>query len=129
MSEYRLEKSEMSIGAFTADTLRTHIAPPGSGVNVKDRIRVAARRLGWSYTRTKDAWYGDPRISISGEELRDVEEISGVSYARAEIRTNDQLIANAEALLMGSDPDFSSAFNTALRAFVGAFYRPRAKGE
>lgn len=128
MSEYRVEKSEMSIGAFTADTLKTRIAPLGSGVNVQDRIRTASRRLGWSYSRTKDAWYADPRISISGDELRDIEEISGVTYGRAELRTNDELIDRAGALLMGSDPDFHSAFHSALRTFVGAFYRSRTKG-
>jgi hypothetical protein len=128
MSEFVSENNEMSVGVFTAETLKTHIAPRNSGANVKDRIRVAARKLGWSYTRTKDAWYGDPRISISGEELRDIEEISGVTYARAEIRTNDQLIANAEVLLMGTDPDFHSAFTAGLRSFIGAFYRPRNRG-
>lgn len=118
----------MNVGAFTSETLKTQIAPPSRGDSVKERIRFAARKLGLTYSRTKAAWYADPRISISGDELRDVEETSGVTYGRKEIRTNDQLIDQATALLMGSDPDFHSAFHTALRAFVGALASSRAKG-
>lgn len=118
MSENRLEKSEMSTAVFVSDALKNHIAPKGVGVNVQDRIRIAARRLGWSYTRTKDAWYADPRISINGEELRTVEDISGVTYGRAEARSLEQCIAKADALLEGSDPDFYRSFRDAFRSFV-----------
>jgi hypothetical protein len=129
LSEHRLEKSEMSIGAFTAETLRTRVAPPGSGVSVKDRIRIAARRLGWSYTRTKDVWYADPRISISGDELRDIEEISGVIYGRAEARSLEQLIAKADALLESGDTDFYRPFRDAVRSFFRNVAGSRASGE
>ena len=52
-------------------------------------------------------------------------ELTGLEFARQELRTNDQLIASAEALLMGSDPDFVSAFVAALRTFAGALDRSR----
>jgi hypothetical protein len=129
MSEYRVEKSEMSTGAFAASTLKSHIAPISSGVNVQDRIRTAARRLGWSYTRTKDVWYADPRISIDGEELRTIEEISGVTYGRAEARSLEQLIAKADALLDGNDADFYRPFRDAVRSFFRNVAGSGIKGE
>ncbi|SEH31626.1 hypothetical protein SAMN02799636_01107 [Methylobacterium sp. 275MFSha3.1] len=36
---------------------------------VKARIRAAARALGWSYSRTKDLWYADPRTRVDPPEL------------------------------------------------------------
>ena len=60
MSENRLEKSEMSSVEFSSTALKRYVAPKGAGQNVKDRIRVAARKLGWSFSRTKDVWYADP---------------------------------------------------------------------
>jgi len=123
MSKNRWDKTEMSTLVFAQDVLKNDIAPLGSAQNVKDRIRLAARRLGWSFTRTKDVWYADPRVSIDGEELRAIEQVSGVSYGRSEARSVDDLIARAEALLEGKDADFHRPFVAALRAFVGAIYR------
>lgn len=62
MSEKSSEKSEMSSVEFVSDALRRRVAPPSVGA-VKARIRHAARELGWTYSRTKDAWYADPRIA------------------------------------------------------------------
>lgn len=129
MSENQLEKTEMmSVESFASNTLRDYVAPRGSGVSVKDRIRLAARYLGWSFTRTKDVWYADPRVSISGTELRDIEKISGITYGRAEARSVEQLIAKADALLMGADEDFHRPFVAALRAFFGAVDRSGTEG-
>lgn len=96
------EKSEMSTVEFCQNALRAEIAPPNIG-NVQARIRSAARDLGWTYTRTKDAWYGDPRISIKPHELFRIEAVSGLRYAREEMRTNDAAIERATALLGGQD--------------------------
>lgn len=115
----------MSSVEFVQDALHSRVAPPGSGVNVGDRIRIAARRLGWGYSRTRDAWYADPRISINADELRTIEERTGLRYGREEIRTNDELIDRAEALLAGHEADFYSAFLAALRAVAGASNRTR----
>ncbi len=123
MSENRLEKSEMySVETFCQHAMRDHIAPPQLG-SVKARIRHAAYKLGWTHTRTKDAWYADPRISISGEELTRVETISGVEYARKELRTVEDLIAKADALMDGPDADFYRAFVAGFRAFLGVLDR------
>jgi hypothetical protein len=124
MSEKELGKSEMlSVETFASNTLRDYIAPRSAGANVKDRIRYGARVLGWSFTRTKDVWYADPRVSLSGAELRDIEDKSGISYGRAEARSVKQLIAQADALLEGTDEDFHRPFVAAIRALFGALDR------
>lgn len=97
--------------------------------SVKARLRHAQRELrprGWSPNRVRDLWYADERASEpKWTEIHDLEELTGLEFARQELRTNDQLIASAEALLMGSDPDFVSAFVAALRTFAGALDRSR----
>ncbi len=123
MSEKRLEKSEMSSVDFASTALQRYVAPRASGRNIKDRIRIASRKLGWSFSRTKDVWYADPRVSISVDEMREIEETAGVKYGRAEVRTIDDLIAKADALLDGQDADFHRPFVDAFRAFVGALDR------
>jgi hypothetical protein len=128
MSEKSSEKSEMSSAEFVQYALRSHVAPPAGG-SVKTRIRSAARSLGWSFSRTKDAWYADPRISISADEMRAIEERTGLQYGREEIRTNDELIARAESLMAGHEADFYSAFIAALRSLAGAADRSRTGGK
>lgn len=125
MSEFRTEKSEMSVVEFTSSALQRQVAPPSVG-SVKARIAYAARKLGWSFSRTKDAWYADPRISISAIELRAIEETAGVRYGREQLNEVDRLIARSTALLQGQDEDFTGAFAAALRAFYGALDRSRA---
>ena len=112
---------------WASDTLRNYVAPPGAAGGKLERIRKAARDLKWSFSRTKDVWYADERVSIKPRELRDIEEVSGVKYGRQEIREVSDLIANADALLEGTDPDFHSAWVAAFRAFVGAVDRTGAR--
>jgi hypothetical protein len=113
--------------AFASEAIRTRIAPPGIAQQVKARIRYAARVLGWTFSRTRDVWYGDERVSLKPRELRRVEEASGLRYGREELAENDRLISRADALLMGNDPDFYRAFVTAFRAALGAVDRSRAE--
>lgn len=120
MSENLLEKSEMSSVEFASNALKRHVAPNGSAENVKDRIRLAARRLGWSFTRTKDVWYADPRVSISAEELRVIEDKAGITYARAEARDLQELIRKADLLLAGPEADFFRPLVDAFRRMAGA---------
>lgn len=114
----------MSSVEFVQDALRYHVAPPGAGVNIRDRIRVAARRLGWGYSRTRDAWYADPRISISADELRAIEKTTGLHYGRQEVASINEIIARADALLDGNEADFYRPFVDAVRAMARAFNRP-----
>lgn len=124
MSKKTPEKSEMSELVFASDMMRNRIAPPGSAASKGERITAAARALKWKQSRAAGVWYGDDRISIKPRELRKIEEKSGVTYAeyieagREEIRSNDDLIANAEALLAGNEAAFYSAFVAALRALA-----------
>lgn len=127
MSESTSGKSEMSSVEFVSSTLRERGAPPSLG-STKARIRHASRRLGWSASRTKDAWYADPRISISADELRAVEETAGVRYGREELREIDAYIARADALLDGPDADFYRPFVAAFRAFHRALAGSRTEG-
>jgi hypothetical protein len=114
-SEIHSENSEMSSVEFVQYGLRSRVSPPSLG-SVKSRIRHAARVLDWSYSRTKDCWYADPRIRISADEVKKLKEKTGLEYGRAELRTNDDLIARAEALV--GDQDFYSAFLAALRSLA-----------
>lgn len=118
MLKINRENSEMSAVQFCQSALQERIAPPTVGT-VKDRIKKAARRLGWSYNRTRDVWYADPRVSIKAEQLVQIERLSGLEMARREVRTNDDIIARAEALLDGPHADFFSPWVAAIRAAVG----------
>jgi len=126
------EFSNMSAAEFAQFALQGHVAPKSIG-SVKVRLPHAQSvmgRRGWSANRVRDLWYADPRASApKWEEINDLEQLTGVKYARQELRTNDQLISQADALLMGTDPDFAGAFVTALRAFVGALDRTRTQGD
>lgn len=113
--------------AFASNALRTRIAPPGRAPSVGERIRAAALALRWSFSRTKDVWYADPRVSLKPRELRDVEEVSGVRYGREELRSVEDLIANADTLLVGHEADFYRPFVAAFRAMAGAFDRARTE--
>jgi hypothetical protein len=123
MFEKKSEKSDLSELAWAQEQLRENVAPRGS---VKERVRTAALRLGWSHSRTRTLWYADDRASVKPKELRRITELTGVEYGREELRSVDDLIAQADARLMGNDPDFHSAFAAALRTFIGAFHRARA---
>ncbi len=127
VSETTSEPSEMSSVEFAQHALRTRVAPPSVG-SVKARIRHASRKLGWSASRTKDAWYADPRISLSADEMRAVEETSGLRYGREELKEIDLYIARADALLDGPEADFYRPFVAAFRAFHRALARPGTEG-
>lgn len=122
MSNKSSEKSELSELSWASEQMRERIAPRGS---VKERVRNAALALGWKHSRARSIWYADERASLKPVELRRVEELAGVEYGRRELRSVEALIGQADALTMGSDPDFTSAFAAAIRAFVGALGRSR----
>lgn len=123
MSEKRSEKSKMSSVEFVQSALRDRVAPPLVG-SVKARLRHAARALGWSQNRTKDAWYADPRISISADEIREIEKLTGLRYGREELQEIDELLGRAGHLLASPHAHSGSAVLAALRALVGALDRP-----
>ena len=126
MSDNAVEKSDMSSVEFTQYALRNHIAPPSIG-SVKARLRLASRRLGWTYNRVRDAWYADPRISISADEIRKIEEQTGLRYGREELRTITEIINRADALLDGPEADFFRPFVDAIRAMARLADRSRVE--
>ena len=127
MSEKQVEKSEMSSVEFAQYALRNHVAPPSLG-SVKVRLRQAARRLGWTANRVKDAWYADPRISIGADEIKKLEEITGLRYGREELRSINELINRADALLDGPEADFFRPFVDAVRAMARLAHRAGTEG-
>lgn len=125
MSNFRSEISEMSSVEFAQYALRERVAPRSLGRG-KARLRHATHVMGrrqWSANRVRDCWYADQRISPNADEIRDIEEITGLRYGRQELKEIDRLIARADALLVGSDEDFRRPFVAALRALLGAVDR------
>jgi hypothetical protein len=118
MRKTRVEKSDMSTVEFCQSALRERIAPPSVG-SVKQRIVYAARKTGWSYTRVRDLWYADPRISIKAEQLFHLEALSGLEYARQELRKNDAAIERATALLGGEDTHLIRTLVAAVFSAIG----------
>lgn len=119
MPDFDSEKRKMSVAVFCQGALRGEIAPPSIG-SVKQRIAYAARELHWSFTRTKDVWYADPKISIKADELCRVEAVSGLIYqTKQEMRKNDDAIERATALLGGEDADLVSTIVAAVRSALG----------
>lgn len=117
----------MSEVAFASHAMRTRISPAGSAQFVETRIRNAATALRWKFSRARDVWYADERVSLKPRELRDIEHVAGVKYGREETRDIEALIGRADALLMGTDPDFARPFVAALRALVGAAHSSRTE--
>lgn len=124
MSEYLSENSEMStVEEFVQKAMKQRIAPPAHG-SVKQRITKAARDLGWTISRAKDAWYASPKMTIRPKELFRVEAVSGLTYARQEVRKHDAAIERATALLDGADPHLVRTVVAAVIAALGIKGRP-----
>jgi hypothetical protein len=127
MSELKSSENEMSELAWASYQLRERVAPRGS---IKERIRSAARSLGWKYSRTKAVWYADERIALKAKEMRRIEELTGVTYGRQELRSVEALIARADTLAASeADEGVYSAFAAAFRAFIGALDRTGTRGD
>lgn len=97
--------------------------PPGLG-KVKERVRTAARKLGWPHSRTKDIWYGDAR-RIDGFEKEQLKaerikrEVDAErKIASAEYKQLRDRIARLEARLAIVDEDYSRPFRDALQQSV-----------
>lgn len=116
----------MSDLTWASNALQEHVAPKGTAQYVKERIDAARRALGWKYSRTRDIWYVDVRVSVKPREIRDIENYTGLRYGRHELSEVDALIGKADALdALGQDEDFVGPFVAAIRAMVGAYHRAR----
>lgn len=83
-------------------------APPGD--SVKAAILRAYRRIGsWTHNRVRDVWYGDNRISVSGDELI---QLRAVARQDAETSRDNELaelrerLAALEAYMRQTDNEF-----------------------
>lgn len=126
MSERReisSEKSEMSELVFASQMMREVISPPGSAASKSERIRNAALALRWKFSRARDVWYADERVSLKPSELRRIEEVSGIKYGQDELQEVNSLIDRATRIVERGDPRIDSALIAALRALVGALDR------
>jgi hypothetical protein len=127
MSEKKSSENEMHELAWASAQLRQRIATRGS---VKERIRYAARLLQWKFSRTKAVWYADERVALKARELRQIEELTGVTYGRQELRSVEALIARADTLAATqADESVYSAFAAAFRTFMGALDRSGTGGD
>lgn len=134
MSEKSSEKSEMSSVEFAQHALKTRLAPPALG-SVGARLCHATRKIlaydrkqaeqldrepQWTANRVKDCWYADTRIKPNADQIRDLEELTGLRYGREELRELDALIDRADALLGGTDQNLHSSVLNAMRSFIRA---------
>jgi hypothetical protein len=133
VSKIASENTEMQAAEFAQTALQYHIAPRAMGPVIKARLPHARRILGkrgWSKDRVRALWYADERASApKWNEIRDLEELTGLRCGREELREVDNLIANADRLRHGTDPDFYRPFVAAVRAFFGAPDRTGTEGD
>lgn len=104
-SDYSSEISEaMRIVHFAAEP-----RPPAD--STKAAIGRAARRLDWSYERTRHVWYGDARrITVAEmDQLRALEQERDHAAVRVEERRHMQQLHALRAKLQFNDPDFHAA--------------------
>lgn len=112
---------------------------PKSLGNVGTRVRAAATRLGWRFSRTNDIWYAQAR-RIDAFEKEQLKQLEAKRQAAAERRiSRDEYsrlrdrIARLEAALAISDEEHSGPHRDALQQSMGGFRgvdRPGArKGE
>ena len=113
--------------AFAQRAMREKIAPSGGGISKGERLQKAARRLKWNASRARDVWYADERVSLKAAELRQIEEISGLKFhEQQELSDIDDILARADALLVGEDTDFLRPFVAAIHEMCRVVARSRA---
>jgi hypothetical protein len=112
------EYSKMSGVELASEIIQKRIAPVGLRQSVADRIRHAARKLGWSYSRTKEIWYRNAR-TIQFHEMQKAKEVAGVPLEKhEELEDVDDLVERAETLLRSNNPRVRRALFAAMRTFA-----------
>lgn len=108
-ADFMSEKSDDS--SETSDAMRiVQLAaePRPVGDSVKAAIGRSAKRLKWSFTRTRDVWYGDARRIVVREmdALREIERRRDEAADAAERRQRLEQLAVLRTRLHMRDPDF-----------------------
>jgi hypothetical protein len=102
-------KSNESSGYSDAMRLvRLAAEPRHVGDSIKAAIDRASRRLKWSFTRTRDVWYGNAYRLTVGEmdALRALERAKLEGDFLSERRRNIEQVAVLRSRLHHRDPDF-----------------------
>jgi hypothetical protein len=96
--------------------MRIAAGPRLAGESVKEVVRRASRNLGWTFSRSRDLWYGTARRVEVGEmdKLRAVEREQNIRSLRADCRKHLEQIAALRARLDSRDRDFHAADIAAL---------------
>jgi hypothetical protein len=105
-----------------ASALVQDVVSVNAGASVSERIRAAARKLGWDFSRTRDVWYEQARRIDAHEmdQLRAARRARQLEEARKAHAELTQLIAGMEAALTRIDEDFHRESIAGLRVSRGA---------
>lgn len=119
----------VSAATVEAARMTREIVPAMDGQNGKSRIAIAARKLGWKWSRARAVWHGDSRIRLRSEEA---DQLRAALARKKSEATNDlhQLrseMARLASLLERIDPDFHSADIDPLRHAVRQMDRTRGR--
>lgn len=134
MSEISSESKEMQ-DVLECQSMIKMIVPRDSR-SIQEWITATARKLGWTYTRTKDVWYADAR-RIDGHEKeqlkaikakRDADTASEKRIARNEYAELCDRISRLETALAIADEDHGRPLIDALRAIMGRVDSARDSG-
>lgn len=105
--------------------VRVAAGPRLVGDSIKAAIGRAARALGWSFTRTRDVWYGDARRLDASEidALRAIQRERNDALGLAEQRRHVEQIAVLRARLAIRDAEFHRSDIEALDYLLEALRR------
>jgi hypothetical protein len=100
MSAYQSEKSEMSSAVEASVLVRRAAEPREVGDSVKAAISRSSKRLGFSFSRTKDIWYRHAR-RIHADEMDILRE--HVARAEAQLAVTNLLALRNRLAATGQD--------------------------
>jgi transposase-like protein len=114
LSEKSSEPFKMSAVLEAQTLVRTIAEPRAVGDSVKVSISKAARRLGFTFSRAKDIWYGDARRIDAAEidKLRALAKQSRVVAARKSVLELRNSLACSDE---GGDSELAASLDYALR--------------
>jgi hypothetical protein len=118
-SEFSEKSSEIS---EAMRLVRIAAEPRPAGDSIKDAINRAAKKLGWSCSRTEDVWRGEARrIEVPEmDALRLLEQQRDFEADRAEQRRHLRQLAALRTKLEFDDPDFHAADIEAIKWVIEA---------
>lgn len=119
MFENQSGKRKMSSAREASALVRQIAEPRPVGDSVKSAIGRAARRLGFSFSRTKDIWYAHAR-RIHAEEI---DQLRGQAARREAALAVENLLVLRNRLIQ-TDPEFHRDTIGALERALASVGRP-----